>query len=421
MVSQNLLNLVDTAMVGTLGKVSLAAVGLGGFATFTSQAIILGLSAGVQAMAARRKGEGLEDEMAVPLNGGLALSLLIGLPLSMLLYWLAPVIFPLLNSDPQVVAAGIPYYRMRLIGVAAVGMNFAFRGYWNGVNLSRLYMRTLVIMHLANVFLSYGLIFGRCGLPRMGTAGAGLGTTCSVILGTLIYLYLGLRHARKAGFLQRLPDRRNLRSLLQLSIPNAIQQVFFASGLTTLYWIVGKVGTTELAAANVLINITLVALLPSIGLGMAAASLVGQALGKGEPEDAARWGWDVVRVGVVLLTGLGIPYILIPQKLLGVFLRDADTLAVAIPALRLVGATVPVEAFGMVLMNALLGAGDNRNVMLVSVVTQWIFFLPVAYLVGPKLGYGLLGIWSAQAVYRSLQTLCFVQLWRRGKWKGIQV
>lgn len=421
MMSQNILNLVDTAMVGTLGKGALAAVGMGGFATFTSQALILGLAAGVQAMAARRKGEGREEEMAVPLNGGLLLSLLIGVPLSLLLYQAAPTLFPYLVGDPEVVSQGIPYYRMRLIGVAAVGMNFSFRGYWNGVNLSRLYMRTLIGMHLANIVLSYGLIFGRLGLPEMGTAGAGLGTTLSVLFGTGIYFVLGYGHAREAGFLQRLPNRESLRSLLTLSIPNSIQQVFFASGLLALHWIVGLVGTTELAAANVLINLTLVALLPSIGLGLGAASLVGQALGRGDPEDASRWGWEVVMVGVLLLAVLGAPLWITPVPLLGIFLHDADALGVAVPPLRLVGLTIPMEALGMVLLNALLGAGDSRNVMLVSILTQWAFFLPVAYLVGPQLGYGLFGIWVVQLLYRSLQALSFAALWRRGTWKHIQV
>ncbi|MCA9637524.1 MAG: hypothetical protein KC420_15965, partial [Myxococcales bacterium] len=85
MISQNILNLVDTAMVGTLGAASLAAVGMASFATFMSQAFIMALGAGVQAMAARRLGEGRRDEMAVPLNGGLLLALCLGVPVAVLM------------------------------------------------------------------------------------------------------------------------------------------------------------------------------------------------------------------------------------------------------------------------------------------------------------------------------------------------
>lgn len=421
MVSQNVLNLVDTAMVGQLGKEALAAVGVASFANFASQSVILGLSAGVQATAARRLGEGREGELATPLNGGLFLALVLGLPLALVLWWLAPDLFPYVNEDPKVIAQGVPYYRARLAGVVAVGMNFSFRGYWNGVNLSRMYMRTILLMHACNVVLNYALIFGHFGAPAMGAEGAGWGTTLSMWIGTAYYFYLGREHAGAAGFLAKLPGRDELGALLKLSAPNSVQQLFFSSGLLALYWIVGKVGTAELAAANVLINLTLVAILPAMGLGLGAASLVGQALGRGDPEDARAWGWDVVKLGVMLLTMIGLPALLAPDLLLRVFLHEPETLDVARLPLRLIGASIGLEAVGMVLMNALLGAGDSRSVMQVSIAVQWGLFLPVAYLVGPHLGYGLLGIWIANMGYRALLAISFAALWVRGDWAKVQV
>ncbi|MCK5446030.1 MAG: hypothetical protein KAI73_10435, partial [Rhodospirillaceae bacterium] len=128
MMSQNILNLIDTAMVGVLGANALAGVGVGSFANFMGFAAIIGLSSGVQAMVSRRKGEGRLNEMAVPLNGGLVLAICIGLPLSILLYTFAPEIFLVINSDPGVVGEGTPYLQARLLAVVAVGCNFSFRG-----------------------------------------------------------------------------------------------------------------------------------------------------------------------------------------------------------------------------------------------------------------------------------------------------
>ena len=110
MTSQALLNVVDTAMVGHLGDAALAAVGLGSFVLFTCQAMILGLSVGVQAIAARRRGEGRLDETAVPLNASLLLILVIGPLLTVVLCGLAPWFFPLLNPDPAVIAGAVPYF-----------------------------------------------------------------------------------------------------------------------------------------------------------------------------------------------------------------------------------------------------------------------------------------------------------------------
>lgn len=421
MVSQNVMNLVDTAMVGSLGKNALAAVGMSSFATFMAQAVIMGLSSGVQAMASRRLGAGQEGEMAVPLNGGLLLALVIGIPLSVILYLAAPSLYPYLIDDPGVIAEGVPYLRARLLAITAVGMNFAFRGYFNGVNLSRVYLWTLLVAHACNLLLNYGLIFGKLGMPELGALGAGIGTAVATFIGTGTYIFLGLRHARRAGFLRGLPDEATFRSMLELSVPSGVRQLFFATGLTALFWIVGRVSTTALAAANVLINLMLVAILPSLGLGLAAASLVGQALGRRDASDAKQWGWDVVKIGLAILTLIGLPMLLVPEALVAVFTRDAATIEAASLPLRIVGATIAFDGIAMVLQNAMLGAGDARRIMVVSIALQWALFLPLAYVFGPILGYGLLGIWAVQAAHRALQAGCFTLMWHRGEWASIRL
>jgi putative MATE family efflux protein len=308
-----------------------------------------------------------------------------------------------LNDDPKVIADGVPYLQARLCAVTAVGMNFAYRGYFNGVNLSPIYLRSLLVMHAVNLVLNYGLIFGELGMPRLGATGAGIGSAIATHAGTLTYTFMATRYARKAGYLRGMPDRETLRSMLQLSLPSGVRQLFFASGLTALFWIVGRVSTSALAAANVMINIMLVAILPAMGLGMAAASLVGQALGRKDADDARRWGWDVCKVAVAFLGLVGVPMWLVPEVLLGVFIHDPATIAVGTMPLRVVGVTIVADAVGLVLQNALLGAGDSRRVMVVGVALQWLLFLPIAYLVGPIWGLGLLGVWVAQAAHRALQ------------------
>jgi MATE family multidrug resistance protein len=422
MVSQNIVNLFDTWMVGRLGKASLAAVGMASQFNYLSTAFITGLAVGVQAMVARRKGEGREGETAVPLNGGLLLVLCFGVPLSILLFVAAPYLFPILADDPAVVAIGTRYYQMRLIAVVAMGANFAFRGYWNGMNMSWLYLWTLVVMHLSNIALSWVLVFGKLGVPALGATGAGLGTAIATYIGTATYFFLGWGHLRRAGFLRGMPSWATMKSMLRLSVPSGAQQTLFALGSVMLFVIVARVGTDAAAAANVLLNITLVAILPGLGLGLTAASLVGQALGRGEPQDAKRWGWDVARMAVMICGGLGLLMALFPRIILGVFLaKQPEVLAIAELPLRLVGAMVAVDAVGMVLLNALMGAGATMLALVVSTTAQWLVFLPVAYLVGPVLGFGLIGIWVAQIGYRALQTAVLVSLWRSGRWSSIRL
>jgi len=421
MASQNVLNLVDTAMVGFLGAPSLAAVGMGSFANFMAVAFIMGLSAGVQAIAARRVGEGRRDETASGLNSGLLIALLVAVPWSLLLFIFADRLFPFLVDDPEVVALGVPYFRARLVGMVAIGMNFAFRGFWNGIGQSRRYLQTLVIMHACNIVLNWILIFGHFGFPALGSTGAGIGTTISTFLGTAIYVLLALRHGRGTGFLRRMADRKTMASMLRLSIPAGTQSFFFATGMTVFFWIIGRIGTAELAASNVLVQLLLVAILPGVGFGLAAASLVGQALGRGDREDAVTWGWDVSRLAMIVV-GIGaLIGLAAPDLLLKIFLHEEHTIELARFPLRLLGATMAVETLGSVLMNALLGAGASKTVMMVSISLQWGVFLPVAFVVGPVMGFGMSAVWGAQVGYRCLQGLIFVTIWRSRRWIDLKV
>ena len=424
MVSQNVLNLVDTAMVSRLdnSNAALAAVGLGGFALFVCQALIAGLSAGVQVTAARRKGEGYEGETATYLNAALLIAFTVGPTLSVLLFWAAPSLYPLLRDDPEVIALGLPYLQIRLLGITFFGANFAFRGYWNAIDMARLYMSTLIVMHMTNIALDYVLIFGHFGAPALGVKGAAIASVSSFVLGSGLYFYVGFRRARDNGFLRGLSPLRDIRNVLRIALPNGVQQMFFSAGLLTMFWIIGRVGTAEVAAANVLMNLTLVALLPCMGLGMTATTLVGQALGRGDAGDAARCGWDVAKVAVFGLAILGLPMICIPQWLLtSIYTLEPGTLELALWPLRVVGLSLVFDAVGMVLMNALVGAGAARRVMVTAISCQWMLFLPAAYIVGPLLGYGLLGIWLTQAVYRGLQALVFATFWQRRAWAHIKI
>ena len=421
MMSQNILNLVDIGMVGFLGDAALAATGIGGFTNYLCIAFIIGLSAGVQALAARRLGEGREAETAIPLNGGLILALLLGVPMSIALVLLVPAGFPLLSSDPAVIEQGVPYLQIRLAAMVAVGMNFSFRGYWSAIHMTGVYLRTLLIMHSINILLNWVLIFGNLGAPALGVKGAGLATTISVFIGTGIYFFFALRHAQGKGFLRGWPSFRTLQQQFMLSLPSSLQQLFFAAGLVTLMWILGRIGTAEVAAANVLMTFHLTALLPSFGVALATTTLVGNALGRKDVDDAARWGWNAAVL--TLIYGLVVVMLVLPfaEPLLGFFLKNPDTSALAYLPLLLWASVIGIDAAGLVLLNGLIGAGDTRRSMWISVLWQWAFFLPLAFIAGPVLGYGPLGVWIVNGVYRLGQALSCARQWAGRKWAQIEI
>jgi len=421
MVSQNILNLVDAAMVGHLGSAAMGAVGISSFLNFMAVALFMGLATGVQVIVARRIGEKREAEAAIPLNGSLLLNLMFALPASIILYTMAPAFIPFIIEDPEVIKQAQPYMQMRLIGVTSIAINFCFRGFWSGIKQTLYYMWVLLVMHALNILLNYTLIFGNFGFPELGVLGAGLGTTISMTLGSICHFILCLKKGHKYGFMHGLPSMQSIRDIIKLSIPASLQQFFFAAGFTSLYWIISKVSTDSLAAANVITNLTLVAILPCIAFGMSAATLVSEALGRGEPDDAYQWAWNVSFIAVITVSIIGLPMLFFPEPILSIFLIEVGALQVATTPLQIVAIGLPLEAIGMVMMNALMGAGATKITMQISMGMQWLVFLPLAWLLGPTLGYGLTAIWLAQMFYRGSQTLIYAFFWKKKSWRHIRV
>jgi MATE family multidrug resistance protein len=421
MISQNILNLVDAAMVGHLGSAAMAAVGISSFLNFMAVALFMGLATGVQVIVARRIGQERITEAAVPLNGALLLNLIFALPLSMVLLLLAPWVITFIIEDPDVIAQAEPYIQMRLAGVAAIACNFCFRGFWSGIKKTQYYLWVLLMMHALNILLNYLLIFGHFGFPELGVLGAGLGTSISMTIGCICHFILCLKKGHKYGFMHGLTSMHSIKSIITLSIPASLQQFFFAAGFTTLFWIIGKVSTDSLAAANVLTNLTLVAILPCIAFGISASTLVSESLGRKNVNDAYQWAWDVSVIAMLLITLIALPLFFFPEPILAIFLVEEKALEIAKLPLQIVAIGLPLEALGMVMMNSLIGAGATKIPMQVSMIMQWFIFLPIVWILGPMLGYGLTAIWLVQALYRSAQSIIFVYFWKKQSWSNINV
>jgi MATE family multidrug resistance protein len=276
-------------------------------------------------------------------------------------------------------------------------------------------------MHVINIFLNWVLIFGNLGAPELGATGAGVASAIATMFGAASYFLLGRTYARDAGFLRELPDRATMATIIRLAAPAGLQQFFFAAGMTVFLALVARMGTPELAATKVIIDLILVGILPGLGFGLAAASLAGQALGRGDPDDAKQWGWDVTKVAILVVGALSIPAVLVPEWILGVFIHAPSTLALAKDPLRLVAAFLFFDAVGMVLMNALMGAGDVKRVMFIATGYQWLIFLPLVYVFGPVMGLGLLVVFAVQVIYRAFQSLTFAFMWKRGRWQSIEL
>lgn len=415
MSSQTIVNLFDSAMVGSLGDASLAAVGQGGYLAIFATAPFLGLASAVQAFTARRVGEGDPDKVAEPMMAGLVLAATYALPATVLLFVVAPFVFPVLNPDPEVVALGVPYFQSRVCALLAVGVMMSFRGYFTGIARAGLFLGTQIFVHLSNIGLSLALIFGYAGLPTLGVLGAGIGTAISLWLGLLVYLVLGFVMARQHGFAAHRPTEATLRAVAGQTLPAATDQTWTYFTLSVMFWIIAQIGTTEVAAATVLMNMVAVMLVPGLALGVSAATLVGRSLGQQQPELAYHWGWHVSRVGIVALALVGLPMILFPTQILGIFIDDPATLAAGRVPMMMVGAGAGLDGVATVMMFALLGSGNAGTVMKFSMGLQTVV-LVTSFLVGPVLGLGLTAVWACNVANRVSLAVVFGSIWYRRGW-----
>ena len=145
------------------------------------------------------------------------------------------------------------------------------------------------------------------------------------------------------------------------------------------------------------------------------------ALGRGDVEDAAAWGWNCAALTFVYGAALSLLLIPLAGPVLCLLLTNPETRRLAVLPMVLWASMIALDTMGMVLMNALIGAGDTRRAMWISLLWQWLFFLPLAWLAGPMLGFGLLGVWAVNALYRAGQAFSSIHQWKGRKWAHLKI
>lgn len=417
MLSQSMLNLVDAALVSPLGKEALAGVGIGGYAMFMMTALVFGLSSSVQAQTAQAAGAKTASTTAA-LRAGLTIGLVVALPLSCLAWWQAPFIIQLMAPSEEVGQIAVDYFRWRVIALVMIALTLCLRGYWNGLQQTHLYLRIIVVVHVVNVALSAALIHGIGGVPALGVNGAAMGTSLSLLLGLIIWSVITWPQGGVTSTPWPIyhPLKYPLKLTLRLAVPHSFQQLWFAAGYIVLFWLLGQLGTASVAVGHVLMNLSLLLILPGVGVGIAAMSLVGEALGRDDQYAAHRWGIDALSVASMLLTLLALPMLFLPEFILAIFFTDDTLVQLGRLPLQITGLMIVLDAAALVLAQALMGAGAQRTVMLLTLGMQWLLFLPLAWWIGIMLGYGLLGVWVAQLFYRLLNSVGFLWVWQRRRW-----
>lgn len=401
------------------------------------------VSIGTQAITARRFAERKSRDAGAVLTNSWFFSLVAGIAFTVLGYASVPVVLQVLIKSPEVRQAATEYLNWRLLGIASMALTFSFKAFFDGIGKTHVHMVASVIMNAINVVLCLALIFGRWGAPRMGIAGAGLSAFIATWIGLFImvgWTVLPRYRRRHQPFALEAISRRLTRDILRLSIPSAVATVAVMTGFALFAMIVsyldqapgaravatgaeaGSFEAVNSAATTVIVGILKLTFTACLAFGTSTATLVSQSLGERDPDKATHFGWVSVRLGLLIFGVVGLlEGVIFTRPLLGLVTQSPAVLDAALGPMRLMGLCTPFIATGMILTQALFGAGNTRFVMMVELILHFGCLVPLAWLLGVTFHLGLTGVWTAATTYALLLTTIMVIKFRSGDWQQIRI
>lgn len=402
--TQMVVSLVDSAMVGRLEEATyaLAAMGIGVLATWALISFFSSLATGIHVIVARRFGEKNFIACGNTLNNSLLVALVLGTVVASVGVLFAYPIASFFATDDTVAMYASEYIFYRFLGIPLFLISVSYRGFYFGISKTKIFMLSGIVTNLLNIIFNYIFIYGTLGFPKMGLAGAGLGSTLATSFDLFFYTFIILMpsyRSRFKNFSNFRFDWEVIKAIFRISLPVSFQNVFILIGFLSFVAITGIIGIEEQAATQAVISTLFISLLPCFGFGVAIQTLVGNNLGAKKYNLAKIYAFEAAKIATLYTVFLGIIFLTIPQIVLLIITTDQSIIETAKPALRVAGFAQIFYAVGVVLANGLQAAGRTVFVMQAEVIANLFIFVPLAYLLGVTLQFGLVGAWLALPIY----------------------
>jgi putative MATE family efflux protein len=410
---------VDIAFVSRLGTDAVAAVGITEALITVLYALAIGLGLSVTAMVSRRIGA-RDPEGATLVTGqaiwiGGLLALITSIPGAIY----AEDLLRLMGASESVIQNGSGFTAVLLGGSASIIYLFLLNAAFRGAGDAPVALRSLTIANGCNIVLDPCLIFGIGPFPELGVTGAAVATTIGRGIG-ILYLawYLFSANGRLKFKLRHLRIVRGLITrMLRISVGGVTQFLISTSSWIIVMRIVALYGSAPVAAYTIALRLIEFALLPAWGLGNAAATLVGQNLGAGKLDRAERSTWRATLYNAVFMTILGVVFIALAPIIVSWFTSEPEVLRYGISCLQILGVGYPMYAVGMIIVQALNGAGDTATPSVLNFLCFWMIQIPLAYWLATSAGYGPNGVFITIVISESLLSVLAVLVFRQGRWK----
>lgn len=415
--------IVDTAMVGRLGTTALASMSVIGPIGYSMIAVVMALGVGTIATVARAFGEGdpvkREREAATSILVAVVAGLVLVVPAAVLLPRLAGLFE--VPGDPGIGHHARQYLFFFALAIPGLLLENAASAILRGSGDTRTPMLFAIGANLLNVAGNYAFIFGNLGAPRWEVAGSGFSTMiCYSLQGVLItaVLFLPGRRQRLTFDSLKKVTRASVARLGRVTGPAIVEPLLLQTGFLIFSKAVTLLGSAPAAAHRAALTVESLSYMPGYGFAVACSALVGQYLGARRPDRAAVAARESVFLSVVLMSFIGLLFVLIPGTLLGLFIPDdPQTAQLGVMCLLIAAFEQPLMGTAMVYAGALRGAGDTRSPLIVGALAIWLVRVPLGWFLAFRLKLGLNGLWLTMIADWGVRSVAFAYIFRRGRWK----
>jgi putative MATE family efflux protein len=416
--------LVDMFFVGKLGQNAIAVVGYTESMITMVYSLSIGLSTAATAIIARRVGEKEMSGASKAAIQALLISLFVSAIISFFGVIYAEKMLAFMGATPEVIAEGLAFTKIMFGFNIVIVLLFLINGIFRGAGNAALAMKSLWIASIFNIILDPLLIYGFGSWQGWGLEGAAIATCIGRGTGVVYQLYhlfygSGLI---KIKWSDVFPDFTIIKSMVSLAWPATFQFIIASGSWIILTRLVADAGGTEASAGyQIAIRNVVFFILPAWGLSNAAATLVGQNLGAGQPQRAEKSVILATKYNAIFMTMVSIIFIFLSPQIISFFTDQDEVQKIGISALQIIGSGFIFYGIGMVMIQSLNGAGDTRTPTWINFVGFWLFQIPLAYYFVTFTDWGLNALFAAIPIAEtSIAVMAFI-IFRQGKWKKVKV
>ena len=423
MIMESLFAVIDIYFVGKVSVNAIATVALTESVIMIVYALSIGFSMAATAMVARRVGENKPEEANNVAVQAIFITILTSLIFSAAGMFFAKDILTLMGGEKDLVEEGYGYTMIMLAGNVTIMLLFLINAIFRGAGDASIAMRVLIVSNCLNIVLDPILIFGLGPIPAFGIEGAAIATTIGRGIGVAYQLVV---LTRAKGIVQVKLKHLKIHwdtvwKIVKVSVGGIGQYMIGTLSWLFLVRISAVFGAEVLAGYAVAFRIIMFTILPSWGLSNAAATLVGQNLGAGQPDRAERSVWKCAFYNMIFLGLISIVFISWAEEFVRIFSSEAEVVKYGALALRVISCGYIFFAYGMVIGQAFNGAGDTKTPTIINLFCFWLFEVPMAYAMAVYFGLGPIGIFLAIAIASTALAAASIVIFKKGRWKLVEI